>query len=554
MSRRSRGRTFASEPPAGPRTDERRPGAVPGPWSLAVALVALAVYLLQCPSVSGDKDSPEFAIVLALNGAAHPTGYPLYTVLGHLFARLVHALGATWAYAANAWSAAGGAVAVYMLHRLALALVPAGTVASRRGRFLIALVPVALFAFNPIWTYETTLAEVYSWHVAWVLGTALYFVRLVRELAAEAPPATRRLYRHAAQWGLLCGVGGAHHATSVLVAAPLTIAILVVLVVRRRMRAGLVPALIGAAGVPLLAYGFLLWRAAHPTPIDWWGLAPGLDGLLFHVTGRQFGALLGHFNPSPEQGRFLRLYVHPFLFPGLLLALVAAVRARTAGERVLHGGLAVSALGGAAYAFGYGAVDPASYFLYPMALVLAAAVPFLARLAAAGSARAVRAAAALLAVALLALWAPWLRTGQRRARTFAGFDRYVHSMWQAIPMDSAIVFWSADLYYKLREYQLLLGEKPGVIVAHPRGLYMPGGRERFLAQTGIDPLDDPEVEPYTRLRAYTPDSIVRRSIDAVENSVNRRTRLPVIHFDPEQGTVRLLMKPGAAPGSAGTRP
>jgi hypothetical protein len=566
MSRRSRGRRRAAEPPAGRTTDDRRSGAVPGLWSLAVALVALAVYLVQCPSASGDKDSPEFVIVLALNGAAHPTGYPLYTVLGHVFARLLHALGATWAYAANAWSAAGGAVAVYMLHRLGLAIVPTAAsasapaaLASRRDRFLIALLPVALFAFNPIWTYETTLAEVYSWHVAWVLGTALYFARLARELAAAEPPTTRRLYRHAALWGLLCGVGGAHHATSILVAAPLTIAILAVLVARRRLRAGLVPTVIAAAGVPLLAYGFLLWRATHPTPIDWWGLAPGLDSLLAHVTGRQFGALLGHFNPSPEQGWFLRLYVFPFLVPGLFLSLAAAVQAHDPGERTLRWGLAASALAGTSYAFGYGAVDPASYFLYPMALGLATAVPFVERLAAAArSRRTARYAAGALALALLALWVPWLWTGQRRARTFVEFDGHVRSMWQAIPMDSAIVFWNADLYYKLREYQLLRGEKPGVVVAHARGLYMPGVRARFLARTGIDPLDDPTVAPYTTPRPYAPDSLVRLSIEAVENSVNRRSHLPVIDFDPEQGTVRLRLKPEVAPGDAprtsGVRP
>jgi hypothetical protein len=530
--------------------------AVPRLWSITVALIALAVYLVQCPSVTGDKDSPEFTIVLALNGVAHPTGYPLYTVLGHFFARLVHASGATWAYASNAWSAVGGAVAVYLLHRLALALLPAApprtVVTSRRGRVQNALLPVALFAFNPIWTYETSLAEVYSWHVAWVLGTALYFARLVRNLSAAGDWSARRLYRHAATWGLMCGVGSAHHATSIFVAAPLSIAIFVVLVARNRMRAELVPILAMATCVPLFAYGFIYWRATHPTPIDWWGLAPGLDSLIFHVTGRQFGGLLGHFNPSPEQAAFLRRYIFPFLIPGLLLALAAAVRARDSGERVLRWGLAGSALAGTAYAFGYGAVDPASYFLYPTALSLAAAVPIVGSIAGA-TARARRtsiAATVLLALAILMLWLPWLRTGQQRTQGFEEFDRYIRSMWQAIPMDSAIVFWSTDLYYKLLEYQLLRGEKPGVVVAHPRGLYFPGGRARFIARTGIDPLDDPEVMAYTGLRAYSADSLVRGSIDAVENSVNRRTHLPVIRFDPEQRSMRLLLKPGADTSAA----
>jgi hypothetical protein len=548
-------RDEAAEPAADrPRTDpspDRLREVVPRLGSFVLALVALAVYLVQCPSVTGDKDSPEFTIVLALNGVAHPTGYPLYTILGHFFAQMVHAFGATWAYASNAWSAVGGALAVYFLHRLALALTPGAApgaapafTTSWRGRFLLALLPVAFFAFNPIWTYETTLAEVYSWHVAWVLGAALYFVRLVRGLSAPGDWPQRRLYQHAVAWGLLCGVGGAHHATSILVAAPLSIVILVVLIARRRMRAGLLPALIVAACAPLLAYGFIFWRATHPTPIDWIELAPGFGGLLDHVTGQQFAALLGHWNPSPEQAGFLRRYVFPFLFPGLLLAFASAVRARDPGERALLWGLVVSALAGTAYAFAYGAVDPASYFLYPTALALAAMLPFVARLVGViGAARRTRVAATgLLALATLLLWVPWLITDQRRTSGFTAFDHYVHSMWQAIPMDSAIVFWSTDLYYKLLEYQLLEGEKPGVVVAHPRALYTPGGRARFFARTSIDPLADPAVAVYDSLPAYSPDSLVRRSIDAVESSVNRRTSLPVIHFDPEQGSVRLLLK------------
>ena len=96
-------------------------------------------------------------------------------LLGHLFVRIVHALGATWAYAANAWSAVGGAVAVYLLHRLALALatvvaallitligIPASTIVAREsgrqdpGFVVIDEVAgqwIALIAMRPDWQH-----------------------------------------------------------------------------------------------------------------------------------------------------------------------------------------------------------------------------------------------------------------------------------------------------------------------------------------------------------------------------------------------------------------
>jgi hypothetical protein len=530
--------------------------AVPHLWSLAVALVALTVYLVQSPPVSGDKDSAEFTLVLALNGVAHPTGYPLFTLFGHLFVRLVHGLGATWAYAANAWAALGGGVAIYFLHRLSLSFVPASARLDRPGRFLLGLLPVALFAFNPIWTYETTLAEVYSWHVGWVLGASLYFVRLVRALADEETWPARRLHGNAALWGLLCGVGGAHHATSIFVAAPLSIAIFVVLI-RRRLGAELVTTALAATAlaatvlvatcVPLLSYAIILWRSTHPAPIQWWALLPGFQGLLTHMTGAQYRMILGHFAPSADQRGFLLWYVYPFLFPGLLLAVVNAVRARGLGERTLQLTFAASALLATGYAFSYGVPDPSSYFLYPMALGAAALTHFLGALArgAAAARRAVLVVGTLLGITSLVLWVPWLRTGQQRTDLFVSFDRLVHGMWSSIPADSGFVFWTNDMYHKLREYQALAGEKPGIEIEHALLLHRPEARQRFLTQNGFDPVMGLELDERALRGAGPGDRCVREAIDSVEFRVNAMTRLPVIHFDPQVPTVRLLLKPGA---------
>jgi hypothetical protein len=555
---RSPKRRGAPRAAARPRREPGRAGSVPRAWSLAVALVALAVYVAQCPPVSGDKDSAEFTLVLALNGVAHPTGYPLFTLLGHVFVRLAHALGATWAYAANCWAALGGGVAIYFLHRLAAALPPPSTRLSRRARFLLALLPVGLFAFNPIWTYETTLAEVYSWHVAWALGAALCFAMLVRALCAEPTPAGPGLYRRAALWGLLCGVGGAHHATSIFVAAPLSVSLLFVLAARRRLRVGLVAAALAAACVPLLSYGLIPWRAAHPAVYQWPRLAPGFAGLLAHVTGSMYQGLLGRFAPSPEQSAFLRSYVYPFLFPGLVLLLANAVRARTPGERALQWGIVGSALLGTVYAFDYGVPDPSSYFLLPMALGLTAITPWLGSLLAGGTAarRAGLAGVTLAALAGLVLAVPWLRTGQGRKGLWIEFDQLVRRMWATVPADSAIVFWTDDMHTKLLEYQLLRGEKPGVTVVHGLTLDAAPVREAFIRRHGFDPLAGVEVPSGAGTGPAAEDARVRELIQRIERRVNEQTPLPVIHFDPnpQRPKVRLLLKPGADSSAVAGRP
>ncbi len=533
-------------------------------WSLIVALVALAVYLTECPAVTGDKDSPEFTLVLALAGVSHPTGYPLYTLLGHVFVRLLHGLGATWAYAANAWSALGGAVAIYFLHRLAARLVPAESRLGRRGRLLLGLLPVGLFAFNPIWTYETTLAEVNSWHVAWAMGAALFFTRLTQAIARDGERPASWLYRNAAAWGFVCGLGGAHHATSLFVSAPLSIALLLALALRRRLRVGLIPVVIIAACVPLLSYGFILWRASHPAPMQWWGLTPGLEGLLWHATGGAYAKALGGYAPGPQQRQLLLWYVYPFLFPGLLILLASAARARGFGGRTVLWGLAAAALLGTAYTFEYGVTDPSSYFLYPMAFGLAALAPLLGQLLAGGARlrRAARAIASLLGLASVVLWAPWLRTGQQRVGMFVSFDQLVRRMWTAIPADTGFVFWTDDLHTKLLGYQLLDHQKPGLTVEYGFLLYRPEIRARFAQRYGFDPAEG--LPPLTGLGGPGANASLERAVDAVEARVSAMSPLPVFHFDPGVPTVRLILKAGmrgdttragsATPGRPPSRP
>jgi hypothetical protein len=517
--------------------------------SLAVALAVLAVYLFQAPPVSGDKDSAEFTLVLALNGVAHPTGYPIYTLLGHLFVRFVHGLGATWSYAANAWSALGGAAAMFFLHRLGLALIPPAAPAGRGARFLLALLPVAFMAFDPIWTYETTLAEVYSWHVAWVLGTGVCFVSLARSLADGSAGPARGLHGRAAAWGLLCGLGGAHHATALFVAAPLSLALLVATAARRRLRPTLVLTVIVAALVPLASYGVVYWRASHPAPFQWPLLSPGMRGLLDHATGRQYHGNLGHFRPSREQEWLLAWYVWPLLFPGMALLALNAGRARGLDQRTVAWGLGIAALAGTAYAFQYGVPDPSSYFLYPMALGLAALPPLGAWLWSHGARarRFARAGASLLGLAALVLWVPWLGTNSRRVRLYVDFDRYVHSMWESIPFDTAYVFWRNDMYDKLTEYQLLGGERSGSFVYHPLNILNAVPRARFIRRHGFDPGAGLVLEERFPISPAGMESLNDQAAAQVEGRVNRMSPLPVIHFDAEKRTVRLLLKPAARP-------
>jgi len=515
--------------------------------SVLVGLIALIPYLWFAPSVSGDKDASEFTLVLSTFGAAHPTGYPIYTILGHFFVHAAHALGATWSFAANAWSAVGGACALGFFHALVARLVP--TSASPRTRRWLPLVPICLLLLNPIWTVETCLAEVYSWHVAWTCELACVFVTMLRRLG-EGTLSGRALSRRGTLWGFLCGVGMAHHATSVLTIAPLSVTLVWSLWRAKRLRGGDLARALGASLVPLTAYGWIVYRAYHPGGFMW----PTLDGtsasILRHVTGGAYRFFIGWFAPSKVQQVFLRLYVYPFLFPALALAAMAGWRARTFEDRVARWSFFAAAVIGTTYAFFYGVSDPSSYFLAPLFLALASATMLLAQLP---SPRV--AAASATAVVLLAAWLSidWTRIDLERKRQFIGFNHMLHDMWTSIPFDSGFVFWRDDMYVRLHEYQLFDGEKAGLEIIHPSNLTQDVGRRRFAARHGFDPLAGLVIN-LPAFDAPGRQAAVDRLFDDIEHNVNRQTPLPVIHFDPAIPTVRLLKKPSSADSTQGSPP
>ena len=54
-------------------------------YGILVSLIILAVYVYTLAPSVVHIDSGELATVQATLGIAHPTGYPLFTVVGYLF-------------------------------------------------------------------------------------------------------------------------------------------------------------------------------------------------------------------------------------------------------------------------------------------------------------------------------------------------------------------------------------------------------------------------------------------------------------------------------------
>lgn len=188
------------------------------PCSIITAALFLASFTLYlttlAPSVVAIfDDSLEFQLVTYQLGIAHPTGYPLYTLLGKLFTLLP--LGNV-AYRVNLLSAVFGALTVALLYRLILQVVVprAGAKISLRQpawpTHLGAVIAAALFGLGQVFWQQATVAEVYTLNA--------FFVALVLLLATLLPTLSPRQQSRGILWlAFVYGLSLTHHRTMLLI-------------------------------------------------------------------------------------------------------------------------------------------------------------------------------------------------------------------------------------------------------------------------------------------------------------------------------------------------
>ena len=218
---------------------------------LLLFLLALALYLatLAPTVVTIFDDSLELQVALPTFAIVHPTGYPLYTLLGWLTAKLIPFGDA--AYRVNLFSALAASAAIAFV----------ALVARRLGSAVIPTITAALLlAVSPVWWSQATIAEVYALQG---LLTLLVLYALLRWDEAKA-------VGDGDNWlvvvALAIGLGLTHHRLTLLL---LPGAVVFVLWgdpgLLRRPRAWVKPLL--ALLAPLLLYAILPLRA-HVGSLD----------------------------------------------------------------------------------------------------------------------------------------------------------------------------------------------------------------------------------------------------------------------------------------------
>ncbi len=417
--------------PRRPRKQKSQPVAPPPPppatvsarvrWLCAcgVFVALLLVYRLTIIPTMVDQDSGELVAAAHVLGIAHPTGYPLWTMLGRLFDLLP--LGGTSAYRVAMLSAtsaaAGGAVLTWLVMTLSGAA-PLGPGRPDRGPGLGGAKAPGLpgvfagLAFGlwfPTWS-QAVRAEVYA------LSGLLFTLFLLALFRWDRDRSRRSFHLLALAGGFVC----MHHRTAFLAVAP---ALAMGFWFARPRRTGTwIPAALLCVA-PFLCYLYLPIRAAARPPVNWTNPIT-LDRFLWHALGRQYThfALENYSRPdvlTQQAGRLLGESLTGNAAPSILLALIGVplivwgfvTLYRRRRDAALSLGAGAVAL--VIWVLGWGETSDLKVFLTPLGAVLALYGGMgLAKLEVSRANGRLLAATAGGAIALLLLTGNWARSDQ----------------------------------------------------------------------------------------------------------------------------------------------
>jgi hypothetical protein len=336
------------------------------PWGCFLA--ALVCYVVTLSPSVGFIDSGELSTVCATLGIAHPTGYPVYTLFGHIFTWLP--VGSV-AWRTNLLSALWSAMSVGMVVWIVLSFL--GNVESgkvKQGNLsspimaVTAIVAGGYFAFSTVHWVHAVTTEVYSMTVFLV---ALLLAGLLRWFPKGDGGGNRQWIF---LWCYLWGLGFGNHLMIVFLAP---VALVAVLLYWDRFQQ---PARTFLTGAGLFVVGisvclYLPIRSSLDPLLDW-GDPQSLERFWNHLTAKQyriwmfshgFDVLVARLAGSVGN---LWQWISP---PGVLMALVGFVVGWFRRPK-LNGILLTLFLADLLYSLNYDIPDIDPYYL-PSHLVMA---------------------------------------------------------------------------------------------------------------------------------------------------------------------------------------
>lgn len=279
----------------------------PNAIGAGIALFVWVIYLTTMNPTVSFIDCGELAAVCSMLGVAHPTGYPLFTLLGRLFVMLP--FGQEEIFQLNLMSAFFVASSIGIFFRLLIEFRASSLLfrAKKQNRdaqaataYALSAISIALsFAFvSTVWAQSVAL-EVYSLHLFLIGLILLTFVRGMAELNED----TKLIPRSLILCAFISGLSFANHMTTILLVPGLSILFFRVFgwgkdSLFRALK------MIPFFFVGLSVYIYLPIRSSSGVPLNW-GFTGEFERFLWHITGKQYRSwIFSGFESASKQFKY----------------------------------------------------------------------------------------------------------------------------------------------------------------------------------------------------------------------------------------------------------
>lgn len=244
--------------------------------TLGIAGCAFMLYQQTAAPDLYYTDCGELAAVFATLGVAHPTGYPLLTIIGYLWQLLPLPL--TTIGKLNVLMAVLTSIAIAVVHRMLLHWLPQWCgLLMRDCRIVAAIGALLLATARTLWQQALSI-EVHALQMLLIVSMLYWLLRWQQ----------RRNPLHLYAAALVLGLCFANHLTAIVLIPGVVVFVLRVESGswRQRLHRLRIPALINLSCA--LFYAYLPLRSATEPLFNWGEVHRSVDKFLYHVLGKQY--------------------------------------------------------------------------------------------------------------------------------------------------------------------------------------------------------------------------------------------------------------------------
>lgn len=330
-------------------------------------IVPLIVYLITLAPTVTFIDSGELAAVASKLGVAHPTGYPLFTILGRIFTFLP---AGDEVYRLNIMSAVMSSAALFMFFNLMVFLITDKNLLDDISSdvkkisddvvYNISLSAVLVLAFSRTFWDTANAIEVYSLHT-FFLVTDIYLLLKACSYDQRSEESYIRKERYWLLYAFVLGLSFTNHLSTIFLSVGSIYLYFAVNGFKKdsfkRILVLTLPFLLGYS-----VYIYLFIRAENN--VLSWGYPHNFDNFWRHFTGKQFSIwMFSSFeNASKQFSYFTNNYPAEFFYLPLLIAIPGIFEIYRKSKKLFYFTLLLFGFC-ILYAINYDIYDIDSYFL-----------------------------------------------------------------------------------------------------------------------------------------------------------------------------------------------